>query len=176
MFTLARTLKAIDDALNVKPDAIALTWNTPVQFEPQLVSELVTSARTLERRIRELERARDAAAASDQVIDIANELHKLRHAEALRLYPLIARGLAHDPVSRRLFWQSRLVMLGLARRVFRRFDELVRALRAGSGTALALEHVARAFAEYRLRNENEIYPLYELARRQVPARSGTSAA
>jgi hypothetical protein len=53
--------------------------------------------------------------------------------------------------------------------VFRRFDELVRALRAQSGMAAAARHLAKALAEYRQRNESEIYPLYALAGRRDSA-------
>jgi len=53
--------------------------------------------------------------------ECAEQLLKLRHIEAIRLYPIIGRSIWPDPVARRLFWQSRLVMLGLARRVLRRF-------------------------------------------------------
>jgi len=77
---------------------------------------------------------------------------------------VIARALSADPVARRLFWQSRLVMLGIARRIFRRLDELARALRNDAGIPIAVEHAAKAFVEYRQRNETEIYPLYRLAK------------
>ena len=168
MFTLSRALQAIDEVWNAKPSSIALTWNTPVQFDESLVARLAAQHHELGVQFDGLARQikTDPAGAEKQVLDCADELHKLRHVEALRLYPLIARGVAADPVARRLFWQSRMVMLGLARRLFRRFDELVRAIRSQGETASASEHVAKALAEYRQRNETEIYPLYSLAGRR----------
>jgi len=100
------------------------------------------------------------AFAERAVLECADRLHKLRHEESLKLYPVISRGLSADPIARRLFWQSRLVTLGLARRVLRRFDELARAVRTRSEIALAAEHVTSALAEYRRRNEAAMFPLY----------------
>ena len=168
MLTLARALKALDEVWNTKPAEIALTWNTAVQFDGALVSQLVSEYTRLSHRFGTLARQlpADAQVAARSVLDCADELHRLRHCEALRLYPLIAHSLAGDPVARRLFWQSRLVMLGLARRAFRRLDEVARAIRGGSGVATAIEHAAKALAEYRQRNEAEIYPLYALSGRR----------
>jgi len=168
MFTLARALQAIDDVWNAKPSSIALTWNSPVQFDESLVARLAAQHYEIGQRFETLgEQIRSHPAdAEKQVLECADDLHKLRHLEALRLYPLIARGISSDPVARRLFWQSRLVMLGLARRLFRRFDELVRAIQSRGETVAAVDHVAKALAEYRQRNEAEIYPLYSLAGRR----------
>lgn len=173
MLTLARALQALDDVWNSRPADIALTWNTPVQYDPALVPQLIADYAALNARFDALAGAvpGDREAAATQVLACADDLHKLRHTEALRLYPVIARGVSPDPVARRLFWQSRLVMLGLARRLFRRFDELARAIRGDSAVAAALEHAGRALAEYRQRNEAEIYPLYALARRRETANS-----
>jgi hypothetical protein len=73
-----------------------------------------------------------------------------------------AREFAADPVARRLFWQARLTMLSLARGLLRRFEELAQALQDGRQARRAADQVATAFAEYRRRNEAEMYPLYNL--------------
>jgi len=163
MFNLAQAMQAIDEALSAKPDG-ALNWNTKVQFDPALVGQLVAQYRALNEHFESLlgKLEGDTHTAEREVRDCADELHKLRHTEALRLYPVIARGLSSDPITRRLFWQSRLVMLGHARRVLRRFEELSRAIRLRSEIPAAAEHVAKALAEYRKRNETEMYPLYDL--------------
>lgn len=168
MLTLARALQALDDVWNTKPTELALTWNTAVQFDAELVPHLVADYTALNGRFDALAARIQAEprAAAAEVRACADALHKLRHTEALRLYPVIARALAADPVARRLFWQSRLVMLGIARRIFRRLDELARALRSDSGVAVAVEHATKAFVEYRQRNETEIYPLYRLANKR----------
>jgi len=164
MFNLAQAMQAIDEALTTKPAGGALNWNTKVQFDASLVGQLITQYRQLNEAFEALGTQIELApvAAEAKLRECAETLHKLRHAESLRLYPVIARGLSSDPITRRLFWQSRLVMLGLARRVFRRFDELGRALRIKSEVAAAADHAAKALAEYRRRNEAEMYPLYDL--------------
>jgi hypothetical protein len=65
--------------------------------------------------------------------------------------------------------------LGLARRIFRRFDELARIITNGAASAAAIDHVTKALAEYRHRNEAEIYPLYSLAGRKSSARTRPAA-
>jgi hypothetical protein len=168
MLTLARALQAIEETWNTEPSGAAPSWNTPVRFDAALISELVAQYDELSARFDAVAAnlGADADDAARRVIDCAEDLHRLRHIEALQLYPLVARGLSPDPVARRLFWQSRLVMLGLARRAFRRFDELVRAVRSANGVGAAVDHVMKALVEYRQRNETEIYPLYGLAGRR----------
>jgi len=164
MFNLAQAMQAIDQALSAKPEGGALNWNTKVQFDAALVGQLVAQYRALNERFEALsgKLEGDTNSAEGAVRECADELHKLRHIEALRLYPVIARGLSSDPITRRLFWQSRLVMLGHARRLLRRFEELARAIRLRTEIPAAAGHVSKALAEYRKRNESEMYPLYDL--------------
>lgn len=174
MFNLSRAMKAIDEVMGPQPSGIALTWNTPVQFDPDLIRHLVSLYDELNVRLEALvpRLARvDPAAGERAVLECANQLHRLRHLESLKLYPVISRGLTPDPIARRLFWQSRLVTLGLARRALRRFEELARAARNGSGTAAAAEHVDTAMADYRRRNESTIYPLYIAVGRRESAKT-----
>jgi hypothetical protein len=162
MFNLSRAMQAIDEVMSATPSGLAATWNTPVQFDPTLTAELVAEYDELNARFAMLEARLEAepSLVERAVLDCADRLHKLRHTESLKLYPVIARGLSPDPVARRLFWQSRLVTLGLARRVLRRFDELARAVRVRGEATLAAEHASSALAEYRRRNEATMYPLY----------------
>ena len=172
MFTPARAKITSHEASNTRNANIALTWTTPVHFDATLVVRLVDQHRELNLRFGELvaeihNAAAEAAAnpqiAADAVRDCAIQLHDLRRAEALWLYPVIARQFAADPVARRLFWQARLTMLSLARGLLRRFEELAQALQEEKQARfVAAEQVATAFAEYRRRNEAEMYPLYNL--------------
>jgi hypothetical protein len=170
MFNLAKTTKAPHEASNNPPLIGALNWTTPVHFDATLVVRLVDQHRELNVRFAELvaeidsnpQTAGDLQVLTCAVRDCANQLHDLRRAEALWLYPVIAREFATDATARRLFWQARLVMLGLARGLLRRFDELAEALQQGSETRAAADQVTKAFAEYRRRNEAEMYPLYDL--------------
>jgi hypothetical protein len=167
MFSLNKAMQVLDEIWNAKPSGMALTWSTPVQYDATLVSRLIEQHRELNVRFAQIVSHLDKvpAVAEHAVRECADQLHELRRTEALWLYPVIARGFAPDPIARRLVWQSRLVMLGLARRVLRRFDELVRAIRNGTEINIAADHVAKALAEYQRRNEEEMYPLYALMER-----------
>jgi hypothetical protein len=177
MSTLARALQALDDESNAKPADLALPGSTPAQFDASLVAQLIAQYdelnATFNTAIGQLDSDPDAAERMTR--ECAEQLLKLRHVEAIRLYPVIGRSIWPDPVARRLFWQSRLVMLGLARRVLRRFDEVTRAMQNGTLTVTTVEHFSRALAEYRQRNETEIYPLYTLAGKRGSA-AGQDAA
>jgi hypothetical protein len=175
MFNLSRAMQAIDEVMgSPDPKSLAATWNTPVQFDPDLTRQLIARHDELDVRFAALVRrlAADPPFGERAVLECADRLHKLRHTESLKLYPVIARGLSPDPIARRLFWQSRLVTLGLARRVLRRFDELARAVRNHSEVAAAAEHVTSALVEYRRRNESTMYPLYiAVGQHEAAARS-----
>lgn len=160
MFKFIRPKAAVDTQINL-PD-VAPTWNTPVQYEADLVARLTVQHDELDALFATVigQVKKDLPGAEQTVRDCADWLHKLRHTEALRLYPVIARGLSPDPIARRLFWQSRLVMLGLARRVLRRFDDLAHAIQLRRGISAAIDHAAAAMMEYRRRNEATMYPLY----------------
>jgi hypothetical protein len=177
MFNLSRAMRAIDEVMGVKPEGLALTWNTPVQFDPALVAELIAEYDELNAHFAFVTSRLDAdpAMAERAVLDCANRLHKLRHTESLKLYPVIARGLSPDPIARRLFWQSRLVTLGLARRVLRRLDELARAIHSHGEVAAAAAHASSALIEYRRRNEATMYPLYNAVGIRGNATKGKAA-
>ena len=162
MFKLSRAMRAIDDALVNQGVGPTPNWNTPVTYDPDLVGQLVNQYDELNAQFMTLSRQLndDPAFVERAVLELADRLHRLRHAEALKLYPVISRALSGDPIARRLFWQSRLVTLGLARRALRRFDELARAVRNRSEVSAAAEHVVNALAEYRKRNESAMFPLY----------------
>jgi hypothetical protein len=167
MFNLAKARQLLDDRGNDPPSGLSLTWTTPVHFDATLVVRLIDQHRELNVRLGEVvaEIGRDPAAAESAVRDCANQLHELRRAEALWLYPVIARELMADPMARRQFSEARLAMLSLARRLLRRFDELVRAIQSGKEIRAAAVRVVKALAAYRRRNEAQIYPLYSLMER-----------
>ena len=162
MFKLSRAMRAIDEALVTQGVGPTPNWNTPVTYDPALIGELVAQYDELNAQFAAISRqlGGNPAFAERAVLECADRLHKLRHVEALKLYPVISRALSGDPIARRLFWQSRLVTLGLARRVLRRFDELARAVRNRTEVQAAAEHVVNALAEYRKRNESAMFPLY----------------
>lgn len=157
-FTAFRQAVKEIDSPSVPP-----SWNTRVQYDAMLVPRLMTEHDELDARFAAITGTleRDPGIAEFAVRDCAERLHRLRHTEALQLYPVVAHALSADPIQRRLFWQSRLVMLGLARRVLRRFEELARAVQTGTGIASAASRVVAGMAEYRRRNETTMYPLYQ---------------
>lgn len=167
MFSPSRAAQVLDQIWNIKSASMALSLNTPVHFDPALVTRLISQQDALSAHFAALvaELGKDPEASERAVRECADQLHELRRSEALWLYPVIARGFAPDPIARRLVWQSRLVMLGLARRVLRRFDELARAIRSGTEVTSAAEHATTALTEYQRRNEAEMYPLYNLMER-----------
>lgn len=174
MFNLAQGAKVLNGIWPTGPSGMAPTWNTPVQFDASLVAQLIAQHGELNARFQTLVRQldRDPEAAEREVRECANQLHDLRRTEALRLYPVIACLFGPDPAAQRLASQSRLIMVGLVRRVLRSFDELVHAIRGGSKIPEAADRVTRALAEYRRRNEGEMYPMYDLMQRlSVPAQS-----
>jgi uncharacterized membrane protein len=162
MFKFVRDKQAAGSAKSPgASDSIAL--DTPVRFDGRLVVGLVTEHAELNRRLGALARQLDGDphVIEGEVRDCAAILHRLRRTEALWLYPIIARGVARDPVARRQFVQLRLHMLSLARRALRQFDNLAEAIQRGTEVDAAAELAARALGEYRMRNEAEIYPLYD---------------
>jgi hypothetical protein len=140
----------------------ALTWYTPVRFDPGLLRRLLDQHDTLDAHVASLpnrfRRNREEAWNTAQAC--AGQLHELRRQEALWVYPVIAHSLASDPAARRRLLNLRFVMNGLARRVLRSLDELVQAMRQLTDIAAAAATVSSALAEYRQRNESELYTLY----------------
>lgn len=155
----------------------ALTWYTPVRFDPGLLRKLLDQHDMLDARVASLpnrfRRDREEAWRSAQAC--AGQLHDLRRQEALWVYPVIARGLASDPAARRRLLNLRFMMNGLARRVLRSIDELAQTMRQLTDIAAAVTMVASALAEYRKRNESELYTLYCLMDpRQTPLLAKTN--
>lgn len=174
MFNLAQGAKVLNGIWPTGPSGPAPTWNTPVQFDASLVARLTAQHDELNARFQTLvsQLDRDPEAAELAVRECAKQLHDLRRTEALRLYPAIARLFGPDPAAQRLASQSRLIMTGLVRHVLRSFDELVHAIHCGFKVPEAADRVTKALAEYRRRNEGEMYPMYDLMQRvSVPAES-----
>lgn len=141
-----------------------LALHTPVRYDDSLVGRLLAAHELLNGRFAALvvELDRDPAATLPAVGDCAEQLHELRRTESMWLYPLLARCVDADPGARMQLMQLRLHMLTVARRIFRYFEELGRAIRAGSDCRAPADGLSAALAEYLRRNETEIYPLYDL--------------
>jgi len=157
---LANHLRGRSDAA----PAEALTWFTPVRFDPALIRKLLDQHDALEARIAQLpsrfRRDREEAWRGTQAC--ASDLHEVRRQEALWVYPVIAHGLDNNPHARRQLLSLRFVMNGLARRVLRGLEELAQAVRQLKEIGAPVAAITRAVAEYRQRNESELYTLYSL--------------
>jgi hypothetical protein len=142
----------------------AITWRTPVRFDPALLKKLITRHEQLEARVATLahEFKSNRAEAWRVARDCATQLHELRRAEALWLYPVLARGLNADANAWRQLVKLRFAMTGLARRVLRDIEQLAQATRLSSDITSVIAAVTKALAEYRQRNESELYALYDL--------------
>jgi hypothetical protein len=149
-------------AENQHAPSAALTWYTPVRFDPGLLRKLLEQHDELEARVASLPNRfrRDREEAWRAAHACAGQLHELRRQEALWVYPVIAHGLANDAAARRRSVNLRFVMNGLARRFLRSIDELVQATRQLTDIAAAVTTAASALSDYRQRNESELYTLY----------------
>jgi hypothetical protein len=146
------------------PPNEALSWHTPVRFDPGVLKKLLDQHDALDACVASLPNRfrHDPETAWRVAHACAGQLHELRRQEALWIYPVIAHGLDSDPAAMRRLLSLRFGMNGLARRVLRRIEELASAVRQVTDIAAAVATVATTLAEYRQRNESELYTLYSL--------------
>ena len=169
-FDLVHIARKLTSDNAVQSDA-ALTWYTPVRFDPALLKKLLDEHDTLDARVASLPNRfrRDREEAWRATHACAAQLHELRRQEALWIYPVIAHGLEADTTARRQLTNLRFLMNSLARRVLRNIEELARAIRQLADIHTSVATVTHALAEYRQRNETELYTLYSLMDpRRVP--------
>ena len=156
----------------------AVALDTPVRFDPELVARLHAEHRALNALFADsvARFSGDREAAERAVRACTDRLVEVRRTEALWLYPVIARAIEGDNDAQQQFLRLRLVMLRQARRVLRLLDDLTLAIRSGVDIHAAADRVAESLAEYWVRNNAEIYPIYDLvgARRDalIQARAG----
>lgn len=162
-FDLVQVARKLTSNGTTQPPA-ALTWYTPVRFDPSLLRKLLDEHDVLDTRVASLRSRfrlnRDEAWRAAHAC--AGQLHELRRQEALWIYPVIAHGLAGDDAARRQLTNLRFMMNSLARRVLRSIEELARTIRQVADINAGVATVTHALAEYRQRNETELYTLYSL--------------
>jgi hypothetical protein len=163
VFGFAQLGPAVSDPVLRAPGA-GVSWRTPVRFDTGLLKKLITRHDALEARVGSLVQGfkRNRAEAWRVARECAGQLHELRRVEALLLYPVLARGVSGNAEMSRRLVNLRFAMNGLARRVLRSIEELAQAIRNAADLNVAVGAVIRAFAEYRRRNESELYALYDL--------------
>jgi len=132
-----------------------------LRYDPDLVKDLLARHAALQRKLCSLLPLfeQNAPAAAEQVDAWAEQLHELRRWEAIRLYPVVSRGLCGDAVAERQWVILRFVVNGLAHRLLRSVEELS-AVREPAAAPAAIQAVLDNLAAYRTRNETDLYPLY----------------
>ena len=172
MFSIARLTNT--SLLPVPPVSRAPGWEPPARFDPQLIGQLLQLHEKLNARFAHLLCAidKDADDAAATVKECLAALHELRRQEAVRLYPVIARGIDGDAAAHSQLMQLRMVMVALVRRVGRNFDELLLAIGDRRQTRALVERISAPLADCLRRSATEVYPLYTLMgmRPAAPAR------
>lgn len=132
-----------------------------LRYDPELLEDLRARHERLEHQLAALtEQFRDdAQAAATEAQECAEQLHELRRWEAIRLYPVVSRGLCGDAVAERQWVILRFVVNGLAHRLLRSMEELG-AVRDADAASVAVKAVLENLTGYRARNEQDLYPLY----------------
>lgn len=132
-----------------------------LRFDPELLADLRARHDALERAVAALGplfRA-DPSTAARQAQECSARLHELRQWEAIRLYPVVSRGLAGDAAAERQWVILRFVVNGLAHRLLGSMEALCAARDAAEAES-TVTVVLDNLRAYRSRNEADLYPLY----------------
>ena len=140
-----------------------LVRTKPLRFDPELINDLRARHERLAADVAALgaQFAGDVKLAAAAAVSCAEQLNELRRWEAIRLYPVISRGVCGDAAAERQWVVLRFVINGLAHRLLRSMEDLG-TLQDLLGAQAAVDAVLQNLAAYRQRNEAELYPLYEL--------------
>lgn len=169
MLSFADAVRALDEffqpeSKTATPARIAAPAAPAVTFDRALVPRLMALHETLNAKFAHLVCALDTDRpdAAKALAACVDQLHDLRRIETVSLYPVIGRGIDADPAARSQLMQLRMVLLAQFRHLLRLFDDLARAIDAGSYARLEAERVSQPLADYLRRCEFEVYPLYAL--------------
>jgi hypothetical protein len=134
-----------------------------LRYDPELIADLRKRHDALERAVSALapQFRVDPSTAALQAQQCSARLHELRQWEAIRLYPVVSRGLSGDAVAERQWVILRFVVNGLAHRLLGSMQELC-AARDAAAAESAVMIVLDNLRAYRSRNEADLYPLYTL--------------
>jgi len=161
MFIDARA--TVDSSTQPPQNSEALSWSTPIAYEPDLPDRLVLAHRELTVTLELLAEAAGlsvASAVADAARSCVQQMHALHRLEAMRLYPLIARRQDLDVAGMSAFTRARLEAAGMGRRVLRVLES---ALEPGAEGALGAADVRFAMVllqRYVQDKEARLYPLY----------------
>jgi len=173
MLTFSGALRAVESLLQQGPVDRSQGQSSLVRFDATLTRELLAMHDALNARFSEAvgKVEHESEQACSTIRDCATDLHKLRRAEAVRLYPVISAGIDRDAAARGQLMQLRIALLGHVKAILRGFDELSRDIQSGVASRASAEPVAIALAAFLRRCASEIYPLYDLIGKLQPARA-----
>lgn len=142
---------------------MTLVRTKSLRFDPELIQDLLARHARLAADVAALtaQFSADVGLAAAAAVSCAEQLNELRRWEAIRLYPVISRGLSGDAAAERQWVILRFVINGLAHRLLRSMDDLGM-IEDALGAHAAVDAVLQNLAAYRQRNEAELYPLYAL--------------
>src|SRR5579871_1589387 len=140
---------------------MTLVRTKPLRFDPELIQDLRARHERLAADVASLtaQFSDDLGLAAAAAASCAEQLNELRRWEAIRLYPVISRGLSGDAAAQRQWVILRFVINGLAHRLQRSMDELG-TIQDALGAQAAVDGVLENLTAYRQRNDAELYPLY----------------
>ncbi len=164
MKTFSQSFRAAGDALWVDPAGETLNLHPPVGFDSTLTDRLLSMHDALNSRFATILCTfdRDPAATVAAIGFLANELQDLRRAEAMWIYPLIAKGVDADIDARRQLMRLRISLLAELRAIVRLLGEMSQALQAGTPCQSTADLISGSMIAFLRRGEMEVYPLYNL--------------
>jgi hypothetical protein len=164
MKTLSQSFRASGDSLWVDPAGETLNLDPPVGFDPTLTDRLLGMHDALNSRFATMlcMLDRDPASAVAAVGVLANELQDLRRAEAMWIYPFIAKGVDADVDARRQLMRLRISLLAELRAIMRLLGEMSQELQEGTPCQSTADLISGAMTAFLRRGETEVYPLYNL--------------
>lgn len=164
MKTFSQSFRASGAAVWVDPDGETLNLHPPAGFDSSLTERLLGVHDALNSRFAAilcmLDHDPESAVA---VVDaLASELQDLRRAEAMWIYPLIAKGVDADVDARRQLMRLRISLLAELRAIMRLLGEMSQALQAGTPCKSTADLISGSMTTFLRRGETEVYPLYNL--------------
>jgi hypothetical protein len=164
MKTFPKSYRTYGDALWVDPAGETLNLHPTVGFDSRLIDRLLGMHDALNSRFAAIlcMLDHDPVSAVAAIGVLASELHDLRRAQAMWIYPLVAKGVDADVDARRQLMRLRISLLAELRAILRLLGEMSQALQAGTPCQSTADLVSGSITTFLRRGEAEIYPLYNL--------------
>jgi hypothetical protein len=164
MKTFSQSFRSSGDTLWVDPASETLNLHPPRGFDSTLTDRLLSMHDALNSRFAAIlcMFECDATSAVTAIGALAGELQDLRRAEAMWIYPLIAKGVDADVDARRQLMRLRISLLAELRAIVRLLGEMSQELQAGTPCQSTADLISGSMIAFLRRGEMELYPLYNL--------------